>query len=213
MTDHKWRIVVADNGSTDETYSIAQDYAARHQEEISAIRLPEKGRGRALHKAWSESTADIVCYMDVDLSTDLAALPLLIDAIALEGFDIAVGSRLLNNARVSKRSAKREIISRCYNLLIKLLFHTKFSDAQCGFKALNRKAVEEIMPVTVDRGWFFDTEILIIAEKRGYQIKDVPVHWTDDPDTRVRVLSTAWRDLRGLMRLRLKGVPRPIRTR
>ena len=162
-----------------------------------------------MRKAWLESEAEIVCYMDVDLSTDLAVLPELVGSIARDGYDIAVGSRLMKGSRIEGRTLRREIISRGYNLLIKLMFLTRFSDAQCGFKALSRRAVQEIIPVTKDLGWFLDSEILIIGEKRGYRIKDVPVHWADDPDTRVRVVRTAWGDLKGLMRLRFRGIPRP----
>ena len=209
LADYRWRIVVADNGSTDGTLAVAQEFAARHPEEAGAIHLPERGRGRALRKAWLESQADVVCYMDVDLSTDLAALPELVGAIAHDGFDIATGSRLMQGSKVERRTLRREITSRSYNLLIRLMLFTHFSDAQCGFKAMSRRAVEEIVPVTQDLGWFLDSEILIIAEKRGYRIKEVPVHWTDDPDTRVRVLKTAWGDVKGLLRLRFMGIPRP----
>ena len=209
LEDYRWRVVVADNGSTDATLAVAQGFAVRYPREVAAIHLPERGRGRALRKAWLESEAEIVCYMDVDLSTDLAVLPELVGSIARDGYDIAVGSRLMKGSRIEGRTLRREIISRGYNLLIKLMFLTRFSDAQCGFKALSRRAVQEIIPVTKDLGWFLDSEILIIGEKRGYRIKDVPVHWADDPDTRVRVVRTAWGDLKGLMRLRFRGIPRP----
>lgn len=212
MSGYRWRILVADNGSSDRTYAIAQEYAARLPAECAAIRLAQRGRGRALRQAWTESVADIVCYMDVDLSTDLAALPPLISAIGGGGYDIAVGSRLARGSVVARRTLKREVISRAYNLLIRLLFFTRFSDAQCGFKALSRRIVVEILPVTRDLGWFLDSEILIIAEKRGYKIKDVPVRWTDDPDTRVKVIKTAWGDIKGLLRLRFRGIPRPVRA-
>ena len=209
MSDYRWRIVVADNGSTDGTLAVAQEFAARHPDQAGAIHLPERGRGRALRKAWLESQADVVCYMDVDLSTDLAALPELVGAIAHDGFDIATGSRLMKGSKVEHRALRREITSRSYNLLIRLMLFTHFSDAQCGFKAMSRRAVEEIVPVTQDLGWFLDSEILIIGEKRGYRIKEVPVHWTDDPDSRVKVLKTAWGDIKGLLRLRFKGIPHP----
>ncbi len=209
MTGYEWRILVADNGSSDRTFDIAQEFATRHPGKVAALRLEERGRGRALRRAWTESSADIVCYMDVDLSTDLDALPQLVDAIASDGYDVAVGSRLMKGSRVERRSLRREVISRCYNLLIKTFFLTRFSDAQCGFKALSRKAVDEIIPVTKDVGWFLDSEILVIAARRGYRIKDVPVHWRDDPDSRVKVVQTAWGDLKGLIRLRFGGIPRP----
>ena len=207
MTAYDWRILVADNGSTDRTLAIAEDFQQRYPGRVASIRLPERGRGRALRKAWTESAADVVCYMDVDLSTDLDALPSLIDAIANEGYDVAIGSRLMPGSRVEKRTLKREVISRCYNLMIKALHGTRFKDAQCGFKALSRRAVTGIIPVTKDLAWFLDTEILIIAEKRGYRIKEIPVHWVDDPDSRVKIVKTAWGDIKGLLRLRFGGIP------
>ncbi len=209
MAAYRWRIVVADNGSTDGTLAVARDFEARHPSEVAALHLALRGRGRALREAWLESAADIVCYMDVDLSTDLAGLPPLIDAIASGGADLAVGSRLMKGARVEGRTLRRELISRCYNALIKLMFLSRFSDAQCGFKAMSRQAVDEILPVTKDLAWFLDTEILLIAEKRGYRIAEVPIHWRDDPDTRVKVMGTAWRDIKGLLRLRFGGIPDP----
>ena len=209
LPEYRWRVVAADNGSADRTFEHAQEQARKYPDHFGALRLPERGRGRALKKAWLESNADIVCYMDVDLSTGLEALPPLLHAIAREGYDIAVGSRLAKGAKVERRTLKREITSRGYNFLIKGLFFTRFSDAQCGFKALSRRAVREIIPVTKDLAWFLDSEILIIAEKRGYRIKDVPVHWVDDPDSRVKVVQTAWRDIKGLLRLRFGGIPDP----
>ena len=213
LGEYRWRVVVADNGSADRTFERAQTQARAYPDRFGAMRLPERGRGRALKKAWLESDADIVCYMDVDLSTGLEALPPLLGAIAYDGYDLAVGSRLAKGSKVEKRTLKREITSRGYNLLIKGLFFTRFSDAQCGFKAMSRNAVREIIPVTKDLAWFLDSEILIIAEKRGYRIKDVPVHWVDDPDTRVKVVQTAWRDIKGLLRLRFAGIPDPRKGR
>lgn len=212
LPDYEWKVIVADNGSQDRTYAIAQEFAAKEPARFGAMRLEERGRGRALRRAWSESKAEVVCYMDVDLSTGLEALPPLVEAIAKEGYDVAIGSRLMQGSKVELRSLKREITSRGYNLLIKLFFFTHFSDAQCGFKGMSRRAADEILPVTKDTGWFLDSEILIIAEKRGYRIKDIPVHWKDDPDTRVKVVQTAWRDIRGLRRLRFGGIPKPAGT-
>ena len=145
--------------------------------------------------------------MDVDLSTDLTAVPCMIKALE-SGYDVAVGSRLIKGARVYSRTVKREIISRSYNYLIKALFLNKFTDAQCGFKAMTREAAALLLPSVKDQGWFFDTELLIVAEKNGLKIKDIPVIWTDDPDSRVKLISTVWRDLNGLLRLRLGGVPK-----
>ena len=198
---HNWTIVIADNASTDKTWQAAQALSREYPDVVS-LHLDEKGRGRALRRAWLDSTADIVSYMDVDLSTDLEAFPKLIQAIE-EGYDIAVGSRLMPGSSI-KRSFKRELTSRGYNLLIKAMFRSKFSDAQCGFKALSSKAAQELVPLIKDQKWFFDTELLILAEKKGYRTKDVPVAWIEDPDTRVSVSRTAFDDVKGLLRLRFR---------
>ena len=200
-----WRIVIADNGSDDATPQVSKGLTEQYPE-VSYLRLEERGRGRALRRAWLDSDADLVGYMDVDLSTDLRAMPLLMQALQ-EGYDIAVGSRLITGAEVRLRTLKREIISRSYNLLIRTMFQTHFRDAQCGFKAMTRAAAQALVPFVIDQGWFFDSELLIIAEKRGFRTKEVPVTWTDDPDSRVKVVGTAWGDLRGLIRLRLGGIP------
>ena len=209
---YPYRVVVADNGSTDRTPEIAQSLSQQHPQNVAWSRLEIRGRGRALRKAWLESDADILTYMDVDLSTDLASFPPLVRAIGEEGFDLAVGSRLMKGASVSKRTLKREITSRSYNLIIKGTFFTRFSDAQCGFKAISRAAAQALVPRVLDQGWFFDSELLILAEKGGYRIKDVPVRWVDDPDTRVRVVKTAIDDLKGLYRLRFGGVSRALKS-
>jgi glycosyltransferase involved in cell wall biosynthesis len=209
---HKWRIVVADNASTDGTLDAAQALAEEHPEEVAVVHLPQKGRGRALRAAWLGSEADVLVYMDVDLSTDLSALPALVDAIAVEGYDLAIGSRLARGARTT-RSPRREVISRVYNFIIKAVHFTRFSDAQCGFKAISRQAARELVPLVKNEEWFFDTEILILAEKGGYWIKEVPVQWVEDPDTRVKIVSTVTEDLRGLLRLRFTRMPKRPRTR
>ena len=196
----RWRIVIVDNGSTDGTANVAKKLVATHPE-VQLLRLLQTGRGRALRHAWLRSSADIVCYMDVDLSTKLDHIPELVRAIACDGYDVAIGSRLMPESR-TKRSLKRDMISRLYNFLVKAVLFTHFSDAQCGFKALSRKAVEEIVPQIKDCSWFFDTELLVLAEKQGYRIKDVPVAWVEDNDSRVKLIKTGWDDIKGIVRLR-----------
>ncbi len=195
-----WEIVIANNASTDRTLDIARELASRLTA-IRVVHLDQKGRGRALKRVWTESSADILSYMDVDLSSNLYAFPPLIEALLTGGFDIGIGSRLLK-ASTTRRSVKREVISRAYNLLVKSFFRTKFSDAQCGFKAITRKAAGELLPNIEDTGWFFDTELLVIGEKRGYRIFDLPVSWVEDLDSRVNILSTAVDDIKGLIRVR-----------
>lgn len=197
-----WRIVIADNASVDRTLEIAGELSERWPE-VRCLHLDEKGRGRALKKAWLESDADAVSYMDVDLSTRLDAFPVLIESLE-EGYGVAIGSRLTRGSKVIGRTVKREVTSRVYNMLIKVMFFQSFSDAQCGFKAVRREVVQEIVPFVQDNGWFFDTELLLLAEKRGYRIKEVPVEWTDDPDTRVEIVKTALDDVRGLLRVRFR---------
>jgi glycosyltransferase involved in cell wall biosynthesis len=198
-----WRVVVVDNGSTDGTDRVAMELVAAHPAEVQFIQLPERGRGRALRQAWTQSDADIVSYMDVDLSTELAALPKLVDAISDQGYDLGTGSRLLPDSKTT-RSAKREVISRLYNVLIKAVLWTSFSDAQCGFKVLSRRVVKDIIPDVKDQSWFFDTELLVLAEKRGYRLKDLPVTWIEDDDSRVKIVKTAWDDIKGVARIRWK---------
>ena len=211
LDNYNWAIVIADNGSTDATPSISrslseQDSRVRH------LRLEQRGRGRALKRAWAESNADVVSYMDVDLSTDLSALPQAVAAVAEEGYDVAIGSRLKRGAQVIGRSFKREFISRSYSLIFRSMFLAGFQDAQCGFKALSRRAADDVVPLVVDNGWFFDTEMLLIAEKNGYRIKEIPVKWTDDPDSRVKIVSTAYEDMKGLLRLRFGGLRQASRA-
>ena len=204
LAHYDWRILVADNGSTDDTPEVAARLTA-DLDRVGYLRLEQRGRGRALRHAWLESDADIVSYMDVDLSTDLHSFPRLIQAIE-EGYDIAIGSRLSARAKV-RRSLKREVISRSYNMMIKSLFFVSFSDAQCGFKAVSRNAAQALVPLVKNNNWFFDTELLIIAAKRGFRIREIPVDCGEDPDSRVKVLRTAWEDFKGLMRLRFGGIP------
>ena len=198
---YRWSVVIADNASTDNTLAVAEDLAATHHPYVSVLHLKEKGRGRALKAAWLTSKADIVAYMDVDLSTNLWSLLPLIAPLATGHSDVAIGSRLLRGARVT-RQWKREVISRCYNLLIKAMFANGFSDAQCGFKALKRSVAQELLLEVEDGEWFFDTELLLLAEQRGYRISEVAVDWIEDLDSRVNISSTAIKDVKGLLRVR-----------
>jgi glycosyltransferase involved in cell wall biosynthesis len=197
-----YTVLIADNASTDRTWEVAQSLSKEHSD-VASLHLDQKGRGRALRKAWLDSIADIVSYMDVDLSTELTAFPKLIQAIE-EGYSIAIGSRLLPGSSV-KRSFKRELTSRSYNFIIKSMFRARFSDAQCGFKALSGEVARELVPLIRNQEWFFDTELLILAEKKGYRVREIPVTWIEDPDTRVAIASTVFEDLKGLLRLRFRS--------
>ncbi|HEY3021060.1 MAG TPA: dolichyl-phosphate beta-glucosyltransferase, partial [Solirubrobacteraceae bacterium] len=202
-----WRIVVADNASTDATPEIAAALAAELPR-VALLRLERKGRGRALRAAWSASAAPVVCYMDVDLSTDLRALLPLVAPLISGHSDLSIGTRLSHGARVV-RGPKRELISRCYNRLLRTALRARFSDAQCGFKAARAEALEPLLRDVRDEGWFFDTELLVLAQRRGLRVHEVPVDWVDDPDSRVDIVATALEDLRGVVRL-LAGT-RPAR--
>jgi putative flippase GtrA len=193
------RVTIADNASTDHTPQVAARLAAELPE-VAVLRLAEKGRGRALRTAWSASDADVLAYMDVDLSTDLGALLPLVAPLVSGHSHLAIGTRLARGSRVV-RGRKREVVSRCYNLFLKGTLGVRFSDAQCGFKAIRRDAAAALLPHVRDTGWFFDTELLVLAERSGLRVHEVAVDWVDDPDSTVDVVATALADLRGVARL------------
>jgi putative flippase GtrA len=202
LTDHfpfAVMVTIADNGSTDATWARALDLADEFAA-VRAVRIERPGRGRALRSIWAHSEADVYAYMDVDLSTDLNALLPLVAPLLSGHSDVAIGTRLARGARVV-RGPRRETISRCYNLLLHASLGTRFSDAQCGFKAIRADAARALLPLTADTGWFFDTELLVLAERAGLRIHEVPVDWIDDPDSRVNLVATALADLRGIARL------------
>ena len=196
-------IIIADNASTDSTPVIGAALAAAHPN-VEYVRLDQKGRGRALSQVWQASDADVVAYTDVDLATDIRVLDPMVEIIRSGLADVAIASRLLPGLAIS-RGIKREIISRCYNRLLRLSLGVGFSDAQCGFKALSAKAAKELLPQVEDSEWFFDTELLARAEWAGYRIHEFGTDWTDDPDSSVDVVDTAWKDLKGIVRLRTSG--------
>lgn len=199
---YNWRVVIANNASTDGTLTTAQALSATYPR-VSVLHLDQKGRGRALRTAWGASDADIVSYMDVDLSTNLQSFLPLVAPLATGHSDLAIGSRLLHGAIVS-RQWKREVISRAYNLLIKLLFRNRFSDAQCGFKAVRRSVARVLLSRVENQEWFFDTELLLAAEEQRLRIYEVPVEWIEDLDSRVHIAATALEDVKGLLRVRAR---------
>lgn len=198
MSTYDWEIVIADNASTDNTPEVAKDLSKN--EKIKYLRLEQKGRGRALKRAWDQSRKGILSYMDVDLSSDLSYFLKLIRSLE-SGADIAIGSRLAKGAKVHGRTLIREIMSRSYSLLFRSLFRTKFKDAQCGFKAIKKDVWDKIGSVIKDTQWFFDSELLIVAQKAGFVISEIPIVWKDDPNSTVKVAKTAWGDIKGLFRL------------
>ncbi|MFI5677006.1 glycosyltransferase [Streptomyces cellulosae] len=196
---YAFRITIADNASTDTTPQVSRRLAAELPE-VRAFRLEQKGRGRALRTVWSASNAPILAYMDVDLSTDLNALLPLVAPLISGHSDLAIGSRLAHSSRVV-RGPKREFISRAYNLILRGSLQARFSDAQCGFKAIRRDVAQVLLPLVEDTGWFFDTEMLVLAERAGLRIHEVPVDWVDDPDSTVHIVKTATEDLKGVWRV------------
>jgi len=200
LENYDWNITIADNSSTDNTPVIAATLSKRLTH-VKLFRLEQKGRGRAVKRVWSKSQADYCAYMDLDLSTDLVHLPKIIHALE-NGYDIAIGSRLAKGAKVEGRTFIREFISRTLNFFfIKFWFHTHFNDAQCGFKAVTKNVVDNLIPKILDNGWFFDGELLIVGEKSGYKIYEEPVHWVDNPGSTVRLYSTIAGDLEVMWRL------------
>lgn len=193
------RVTIADNGSTDGTWIIACALEAELSE-VRAVHLDLPGRGRALREIWSGDDAEVLAYMDVDLSTDLNALLPLVAPLLSGHSDLAIGTRLSRGSRVI-RGPKREVISRCYNLLLRASLGAGFSDAQCGFKAIRAEAARALLPLTIDTAWFFDTELLVLGERAGLRIHEIPVDWIDDADSRVDIIATALADLRGIARL------------
>lgn len=195
-----WEIIIADNGpSKDRTKEVSKVL----EKKFSGVRyicIPRPARGGALSEIWSTAKADYLAYMDMDLSSDLKYFPKLISALE-NGADIAIGSRLARGSKVYGRTLTREIMSRGYNILIKLFFWTSFKDAQCGFKAITKSAALTLLPHIEDRAWFFDSELLIVGEKSGFKVAEVPIVWRDDPNSTVKVAKTAWGDIRGLWRI------------
>ena len=208
--EHDWRIVIADNASVDGTRPIAEELEARHPGRVALLHIPVKGRGIALRIAFLTSHADVSAYMDVDLSTDIKHIPELVDPIAAGEADIAYGTRLHRDSETA-RGFKREAISRVYVQMLRRLAGLRVTDAQCGFKAISREAARELVPLVEDTQWFFDSELLLIAQKNGYRLREVPVRWIEDRDSRVAIVRTAMEDLHGIWRLRRGGVPRVMR--
>jgi glycosyltransferase involved in cell wall biosynthesis len=196
----RWRVTIADSASTDATPRLAAELADAHPD-VHSLRLERAGRGLALRTAWLASDADVVSYMDVDLSTNLESFLPLVAPVVSGHSELAIGTRLVRQARV-RRQVRREVLSRGYNTLVRAGFRSGFSDAQCGFKAIRSDVARLLLPHVEDDGWFFDTELLLLAERNGLRIHEVPVDWVEDLDSRVELAPTIAGDLRGLWRVR-----------
>jgi len=203
FSQYDWKILIADNGpSKDKTSEVSKKLTAELKS-VEYIQIPRPGRGGALKEVWLKSDADFLSYMDVDLSSELKYFPKLISALE-KGANISIGSRLARGSKVYGRTFTREIMSRGYNILIKLFFWISFNDAQCGFKAIAKDTALKLLPYITDKGWFFDSEMLIIGEKSGFKVTEVPIVWRDDPRSTVKVAKTAWGDIKGLTRIFLE---------
>ena len=196
-----WRLVIAENGSSDSTLEIAKSLSNEYSN-ITVKSYPKPGRGGVIKDCWSTSNADLVCYMDIDLSTDLEALITSLEYLNSNDFDVVIGSRLLDASKVYGRSLKRDLLSRSYSMIFRVILGTKFKDAQCGFKLAKKDSIQGILSNVKDNGWFFDTELLYKSQKAGLMIKEIPVIWTDDRDSKVKILSTIIKDILGLLRIR-----------
>ena len=192
-----WQVIIVDNASTDETPIIA-DVLAAEIYEVHAVHLEQKGRGYALKSAFQSSQADAIIYMDIDLSTELGAIPKLVRSIESGAYDLSIGSRLKKGSVVIGRSHIREFISRSYNLLIRGMFFNGFHDAQCGFKGVRLETIRQLLPLIQNKNWFFDTELLVLAEYASLKVRTVPVKWIEDPDTRVNIPKTVYEDIKSV---------------
>lgn len=187
LLDDDWTILIADNGSVDRTPAIGERLAA----ELPRVQyqyLRQKGRGHSLRTCWLSHAADYYCYMDADLATELRHLPELLQALK-DGADAAIGSRYQPGSRIIGRAWDRALSSRGYRFCLWLLFRVRFSDAQCGFKGIRREVRDRLLPLTRDDHWFFDSELLILTERSGRTIREIPVVWTDNQsrDSKVRL--------------------------
>ncbi len=191
-----------DNGSTDGTRDVARKLTEQFPSEVGLVTLDVRGRGRALRKAWTESTAQVCAYMDVDLSTELTALRKIVDPILAGEADLSTGSRLHKGRSQVKRSLKRYVLSKTYNIMVRTILNTRVRDHQCGFKAVSREVIRHVVPQIRDQTWFFDTELLVLSGKQGYRLAEVPVRWLEDQDSRVKIVKTAWDDVMGILRVR-----------
>lgn len=200
LTDYDWKIVIVDNASTDATWSIVKELAVKYPTIVSGLNLTKKGRGWALRQAWMKSNAKYVAYMDVDLSSDINCFPEMLKKLE-DGYDLVTGSRNLSGSKVIGRTILRNIISRSYIFLVKLIHGTRLSDTQCGFKALKRDVFIKVEPLIKNNLWFFDSELVIILERAGFKVTDIPIKWVDDRHTTVKVARDSWEEFSGLVRL------------
>lgn len=200
LTDYDWQILIVNNASTDQTAKVAANLSQQYPKKVKVLNLDRKGRGWALRQAWLKSSAEYVSYMDIDLSSDITCFRDLLKPLDA-GFDLVTGSRNLKESQVIGRTFLRELMSRTYITLVKLIHGTKLSDTQCGFKALRKATFLKVEPLIKNNLWFFDSEMVIILERAGYKVTDIPIKWVDDRHTTVKVAKDSWEEFSGLVRL------------
>jgi glycosyltransferase involved in cell wall biosynthesis len=196
----QYEIIIAEDGCSDETPQIAARLAEDNGNVIHMHSDTRLGRGEALTRAFKTSSGSILAYLDVDLATEMTHLRELIDAICIEGYDFATGSRMLPESEV-KRSKKRNLMSSVFNALVRLMLGSKLRDHQCGFKAFRRESLFDILQHVESKHWFWDTETLVHAQLRGYRVKEIPVKWRSDGETKVATFKDTYRMISNILRL------------
>ena len=207
-TPYSWNIVIADNASSDDTWPIARQLCDTYPRTVRAVHIDRKGRGYALKQTWGESVARVMAYMDVDLSTDIRSIDALVGPLLSGAADVATGSRLTQRSQVT-RSFKREVISRVYNLMLRSYLGARFHDAQCGFKAITASAARILLSEVQDNEWFFDTELLMLAQEHDLRLSEIPVHWVEDSQTTVNIPDTIVKDIAGMHRMHRSSTQSP----
>lgn len=208
LADYDYQIIVADNKSTDKTAEKVKQLLVKINR-LDYLFIEQKGKGLAIRTTWQKYLADFdyFVFMDADLATDLKALLPLVSALASENYDLAIGSRNLKKSKI-QRSLLRRFFSFGYGVLAKLILGTKISDSTCGFKAVSQKVVQAIMPLVKNQTWFFDSELVFLAEKKGFKIKEIPVNWAEpskENKSKVNVFKVSGQYLKELLRLRFYG--------
>jgi len=183
----RFEIIIAEDGSTDGTDRIASMLSKKYAYVIHLHSDARQGRGKALNRAFKAASGEVLCYIDVDLATDMKYLEKLVRAISVDGYDFATGSRIMPESD-AKRPFKREFASRGYNHLVRLFLRSKLYDHQCGFKAFRRKALFEILDVVENQHWFWDTELLVRAQHKGYKVLEFPVYWRHGGSSKVNLV-------------------------
>ena len=198
---YEYVITLANNASTDNSLMVCEELTRKFRQ-VRILDLTGKGKGRAIRAAWTTAEAEILTFMDADLSSDLSFFRSLIDAVVVEGYDLATGNRLGKNSKIINRRFLRSVASRLYNIFIRVLFKTSISDHQCGFKAMSKQAFFSVAPLLEDNAWFFDTELIVMARQQGLKIKPIDIMWSDNTDSKVTLGRTSYEMFRAAWKLK-----------